>query len=130
VTDGAAEAAVGLDGEPDPVAQLAAAMSALNALERLMFGRLIRRCVRVPKYRWVQAVNAIGIAGTTRAVVASRWGFIVFVSGLATFGFLGQSGTAAKTTGIIAGAVCAVALGSYLARLGETLQILQLRRRR
>lgn len=130
MTESSPNAAFGMDDEPDPIAQLAIAMAAVNPLERLVFGWLIHRCIRVPKDSWVQAVNVLGVAAATRAVVAGRWSTITFITGLATFAFLSQPGTPAKTAGVISAALCVLALASYLARIGETLQALRLRRRR
>jgi len=112
------------DDSRDPVADLRNAMAAVNPLERVLFGRLIRRFIRSPKFGWMSAVNAIGIASATRALVAARWSTITFVSALVTCGFLLQHSVAARSIGIAAAVVFVVAFVSYLARIGETLQAL------
>jgi hypothetical protein len=108
------------DDSRDPVADLRDAMAAVNPLERVLFGRLIRRFIRSPKLGWVSAVNAVGLASATRALVAARWSTITFVSALVACGFLIQHSVAARSIGIAAAIVFVVAFVSYLARMGET----------
>ena len=102
-------------------------MAAVNSLERTLFGRLIRRFIRSPKLGWVTAVNAVGLASATRALVAARWSTITFVSGLVTCAFLVQHSVAARAIGIAAAVVFVVAFVSYLARIGEWLRALRAR---
>ncbi len=110
--------------------EIEVAMGSINMLERRLFGRIIRRRIQSPRYAWVQAVNALGLGGAARAVVAARWSTVTLISGVAALILFSQDSDVTKALGLVSGAVFIVALISYILRIGETIKSVRVRLRR
>lgn len=103
--------------DPNPQVTFQQALAAANALERILFRRLIWRCAQGQKLRWVNVVNRAGVKSATRVALASRWGSLTAFTGLAASGLLSQPSIGPKVVGYGMAGAFAISLLSYLVRM-------------